>query len=147
MNAGSDAYLQNKAQYNIREKKRVSGRKNVGKSKNGFFSTIILFVLVFGAFAFLVWGYQGIFTTENYLNSIKGEIDELEVANDKLILQIAVSEDVGEIQRIASDKLNMGFPEDDQIVTVNLPKEQETEDKKVESIEVNIFAIIKSIFE
>lgn len=145
MNARSDAYLRNKAQYNIRGKKRTPAKAK--KIKSGFFSTVVLFVLIFGIFALLVWGYQGIFTTENYLNSMKDEINELEIANDKLSSQIAVSEDIGEIQRVASEKLNMGFPETEQIVTVTLPKAQITEEKKVENIEVNIFAIIKSIFE
>jgi len=145
MNARSDAYLQNNVQYNIKAKRRVQSREKVKKRKSGFFSTLVLLILIFGMLSLLVWGYQGIFATENHLSSVREKISELEIANDKLTLQIAASEDIGEIQRIASEKLNMGFPEEDQIITVNIPKTQTEE--KVESVEVNVFALIKSILE
>ncbi len=135
----TQAYLNGEREYT---RSRIKAKSR----KKGLFSTLFIAFLVFGVFACLVFGYQGVFVTERYLNDIKDQITEIEIQNEKLQSQIALSDNLSHIQEVAREKLHMDFPTDDQIRYVKLiePDEQELA-KEVEGMDV--FTQLRRIFD
>lgn len=90
------------------------------KNKKGILSTLFVIICVFAAFSFIIARYSIICSSSNEISIIKGEIKALEIKAEEYRLQISEKLDMEHIQEVASGKLKMGFPDENQIVYIEL---------------------------
>jgi len=88
--------------------------------KAGVFSTLFVAVLCFAAFAFIIARYAVICSTGNDITELKNQIAAMKEEANQYSLQISEKMDMAHIQDVASEKLKMGFPKEDQIVYMDL---------------------------
>ena len=79
------------------------------------------------ASSFIVMQYERIAASNTQVNNLKSEIEELSTECDSLSAKVECAVDIASVQTIASEKLNMGYPTDDQIVTIDYAVQDYTE--------------------
>jgi len=91
--------------------------------RKGVFSTLFVIVSCFAIFAFIIARYSIICSTGNDIADLKSQIKKMQTEASNYQVQISEKMDMANIQDVASEKLNMGFPNANQIVYVDLENE------------------------
>jgi cell division protein FtsL len=91
--------------------------------RKGVFSTLFVIVCCFGIFSFIIARYSIICSTGSQIEELKSGIKTMQAEANDYQAQISEKMDMSYIQNTAKDKLNMGFPSDQQIVYVDLENE------------------------
>ena len=106
---------------------------------------------VFAIFAMLgsvVVGYANISAAALDASSLKKELSQVNQSVDELSIELTMKTDMNQIKQIAAEELNMGYPNEYQVVTVRIDDKQ-TNDEMANSsgAEVSVEDILGSLID
>lgn len=88
-------------------------------------AAVLAFVFViFAMIGSVVAGYATTAAAALEVSKLKKELTSMNKTIDDLDIQLTMKTDVQRIKQIASDELNMGYPNEYQVATVTIDKEQ-----------------------
>ncbi len=105
-----------------RIKKRKSKYRNRTMENRGVTLTVVMIYAVVGFFvgSLMIGRYSNIIRTDEKLDAVEAQIDEMKSQSEELRLQVSLQDDIAMVQEQAKDRLGMDYPNNDQIVYVNL---------------------------
>jgi len=115
-----------KKQYAYRDYEEVSLPKNSPKKYRKLKQLLSIFLL-FSFGIFLLARYSFILEYNHTLNKMENDLKVLRSENQSLMVEIAKNKDIAYIDKIARNELGMKEPAKNQIVYVNLPQEEKTQ--------------------
>jgi len=117
-----------KSAYTPRPKKRKSKYRFRTNENRNVTLTVVMIYAVVGFFvgSLMIVRYSNIISTDEKLDAIEVQIDEMNAKAEELRLQVSLQDDIGMVQKEAKNRLGMYYPGNDQIVYVQLDEEDET---------------------
>ena len=90
------------------------------RSLKAALSSIFVILTICGIFSLVIARYMIIANNNTKINSLKGEIEQINSQIKYNEVQAELKSDLEEIKRVASEELHMDFPTNDQIVYIHL---------------------------
>jgi cell division protein FtsB len=105
-----------------RIKKRKSKYRNRTMENRSITLTVVMIYAVVGFFvaSLMIARYSNIIKTDEKLDAVEAQIDEMKSQAEELRLQVSLQDDIAMVQDQAKNRLGMDYPSNDQIVYVNL---------------------------
>lgn len=119
--------------YEYQEMPDIQHRPRTRAKKRNRIKPLLMVAFMFLVFSALIARYVNISEANYELAAMKKELAQLQKTNDELKLQLTLANNIDNIERIASTKLHMHYPDPSQTVYVHIAPENNsaTQDKKV----------------
>ncbi len=127
--------------YTPRPKKRKSKYRFRTNENRSVTLTVVMIYAVVGFFvgSLMIARYSNIIRTDEKLDAVEAQIDEMKSEAEELRLQVSLQDDIGMVQKEAKNRLGMYYPSNDQIVYVKLnPEDENVEDTEVMQSDSNV---------
>ncbi len=124
-----------KSSYSPRPKKRKSKYRRKPYENRSVTLTVMMIYAVVGFFvgSLMVARYSNIIKTDDELDAIEAQIEEMQAKAETLRLEVSLQDDIGMVQKQAKSRLGLYYPSNDQIVYVQF--DEETVDTENELIQ------------
>ena len=117
---GNVAYLDRNYERARAESKRAAQRKHAKKRKGSLVSTLFVLVVAFAALAVLVSRYAAVCSIASQNNELKQQITQAEAKISTMEVDLELRENIETVQETAQTRLGMGYPSQQQKITIDL---------------------------
>lgn len=112
-------------------------------------AAVLAFVFtIFTMLGFVVAGYAATAAAALEVSQMKKELNQINKTIDDLDIQLTMKTDVQKIKQIASEELNMGYPNEYQVATVRIDEKQnKNEVVSSETEEISVGEILRNLID